>query len=33
MVNEDNPTWREPVGLLSIWGLEVLKDFGDNKVR
>ncbi|KAH1414457.1 hypothetical protein KXX32_001573, partial [Aspergillus fumigatus] len=31
MVNEDNPTQREPVGPLSIWGPEVPKDFGDNK--
>ncbi|KAH1281060.1 hypothetical protein KXW56_004279 [Aspergillus fumigatus] len=33
MVNEDNPTQREPVGPLSIWGPEVPKDFGDNKAR
>lgn len=33
MVNEDNPTRREPVRPLSIWGPEVPKDFGDNKAR
>lgn len=33
LVNEDNPTRKEPVGPLSVWGPELPKDFGDNKAR
>ncbi|KAJ5629929.1 hypothetical protein N7528_003586 [Penicillium herquei] len=31
VVNQDNPTRREAVGPLSVWGPELPKDFGDNK--
>ncbi|KAJ9192285.1 hypothetical protein DTO164E3_8424 [Paecilomyces variotii] len=31
VVNQDNPTRREPVGPLSVWGPELPKDFGDDK--
>ena len=33
VVNQNNPTRREPVGPLSVWGPELPKDFGDNKAR
>lgn len=33
VVNENNPTRKEPVGPLSVWGPEFPKDFGDNKAR
>ncbi|GAD93913.1 predicted protein [Paecilomyces variotii No. 5] len=31
VVNQNNPTRREPVGLLSVWGPELPRGFGDNK--
>jgi hypothetical protein len=33
VVNRHNPTRREPVGPLSVWGPELPSDFGDNKAR
>ncbi|KAJ5391994.1 hypothetical protein N7509_007484 [Penicillium cosmopolitanum] len=33
VVNCNNPTRREPVGPLSVWGPELPSDFGDNKAR
>lgn len=33
VVNQNNPTRREPVGPLSVWGPEVPKDFGANKAK
>ncbi|CAK7200476.1 hypothetical protein SEUCBS139899_003172 [Sporothrix eucalyptigena] len=33
VVNNTNPTRREPVGPLSVWGPDLPKDFGDNKAR
>lgn len=33
VVNRHNPTRREPVGPLSVWGPELPKDFGDNKAK
>ncbi|KAJ5106614.1 hypothetical protein N7456_003289 [Penicillium angulare] len=31
VVNQNNPTHREPVGPLSVWGPDLPKDFGANK--
>ncbi|KAJ5794611.1 hypothetical protein N7457_001210 [Penicillium paradoxum] len=31
VVNQENPTRREPLGPLSVWGPDLPKDFGDNK--
>lgn len=31
VVNQKNPTRREPVGPLSVWGPDLPKGFGDNK--
>ena len=33
VVNCNNPTRREPVGPLSVWGPELPRDFGDNKAK
>lgn len=33
VVNQDNPTRREPIGPLSVWGPELPKDFGDDKAK